>query len=64
MDIHRQHHKYLGFVWGTDSEVQYYMFRVLPFGLATACYSFTKLIRKATDQVLACSRAKSNCLLG
>ena len=37
--------KYLGFRWGNENEVQHYVFTVLPFGLATACYLFTKLTR-------------------
>ena len=37
--------KYLDFQWGTNDVQQYYVFTVLPFGLATACYIFTKLIR-------------------
>ena len=35
------HHKYLGFAWNK----KFYTFMVLPFGLASACYIFTKLLR-------------------
>ena len=45
VDIFPGHHKYLGFRWDTNSETNYYVFTVLPFGLATACYLFTKLMR-------------------
>ena len=45
VEITDLHWKYLGFQWGTNDEQQYYVFTVLPFGLATACYIFTKLIR-------------------
>ena len=45
VDITTLHWKYLGFQWGTNDGQQYYMFTVLPFGLASACYIFTKLIR-------------------
>ena len=45
VDIHQEHWKYLGFAWGVGSELSYYVFGVLPFGLATACYLFTKLLR-------------------
>ena len=41
VDIAEVHHKYLGFSWGGC----YYVFTVLPFGLSTACYMFTKLLR-------------------
>ena len=34
------HHKYLGFEW----KGRFFVFTVLPFGLCTACYLFTKLL--------------------
>ena len=45
VDIHRQHWEYLGFSWGQGPNAGYYVFSVLPFGLSTACYLFTKLMR-------------------
>ena len=45
VDIHRQHRQYLGFSWHHESNIGYYVFSVLPFGLSTACYLFTKLMR-------------------
>ena len=38
--------KYLGFsfVW-PDGRVRYFIFNVLPFGLSSACYLFTKMFR-------------------
>ena len=41
VDSAEKHHKYLGFLW----KDKYYVFTVLPFGLCTACYLFTKLMR-------------------
>ncbi len=41
VDIADIHHKYLGFTWAN----RFYVFTVLPFGLASACYMFTKLLR-------------------
>ena len=41
VDIASEHWKYLGFSW----EDRFYVFTVLPFGLSTACYMFTKLVR-------------------
>ena len=41
VDIHAESQKFLGFEW----EHKHYVFTVLPFGLATACYVFTKLLR-------------------
>ena len=41
VDIAKVHQKYLGFSWGG----RYYMFTVLPFGLSSACYAFTKPLR-------------------
>ena len=40
IDIAQAHHKYLGFAWGE----KFYVFTVLPFGLCTACYIFTKVL--------------------
>ena len=44
IDIHPDHHKYLGFSWNFEV-IRYFQFTVLPFGLATACYVFTKMLR-------------------
>ena len=41
VDIAEEHCKYLGFAW----HGRFYMFTVLPFGLSSACYMFTKLLR-------------------
>ena len=41
VDIADIHWKYLGFAWAG----KYYVFTVLPFGLSSACYVFTKLLR-------------------
>ena len=41
VDINEEHWRYLGFYW----KEQHYVFKVLPFGLSTACYAFTKLLR-------------------
>ena len=48
VDIHEKHWQYLGFAWEKGGEPKYYVFVVLPFGLATACYWFTKLLRPLT----------------
>ena len=45
VDIYEPHRKYLGFSWVLQGVTQFYVFAVLPFGLATACYAFTKLLR-------------------
>ncbi len=45
VDIVEGHCKYLGFAWGTGSSCCFFEFTVLPFGLSTACYMFTKLLR-------------------
>lgn len=45
IDIHKEHWRYLGFLWALNSSVEYYVFCVLPFGLATVCYDFAKLMR-------------------
>ena len=45
VDIHPEYQKYLGFQWKTHDKVKNYVFTVLPFGLSSACYLFTKLMR-------------------
>ena len=45
MDIHVDCWHYLGFSWGEASNKKWYTFKVLPFGLASACYVFTKLLQ-------------------
>ena len=45
LDIFPQHWQYLGFTWDMGSGNKYFTFTVLPFGLSTACYAFTKLMR-------------------
>ena len=45
VEIFQPHWTYLGFSWGSQGHMDYYVFTVLPFGLATACYVFTKLLR-------------------
>ena len=46
VDINVDSWPYLGFSWQNPGEHRhYFMFRVLPFGLSTACYMFTKLLR-------------------
>ena len=45
VDIHKDSQAFLGFSWGEGVNRQFYTFTVLPFGLASACYVFTKLLR-------------------
>ena len=45
VDIYEPHWQFLGFKWEIQGVPQFYLFTVLPFGLATACYVFTKLLR-------------------
>ena len=44
VDICPLHWQYLGFSWESGQGTNYYVFKVLPFGLSTACYVFTKLM--------------------
>ena len=43
VDIIPQHQQYLAFAWGEGHSRRYFVFTVLPFGLATAPYVFTKI---------------------
>ena len=36
---------YLGFSWVINGETKYFVFTVLPFGLSTSPYIFTKVVR-------------------
>ena len=46
LDVFSEHQPYLGFSWKMDGETpSYFMFTVLPFGLTSAPYIFTKLLR-------------------
>ena len=46
VDISEDSWPYLGFSWSMPGGCRrFFMFRVLPFGLSTACYVFTKLLR-------------------
>ena len=45
LDINSNFWKFLGFSWSFDGVVRYFVFRVLPFGLSSACYLFTKMFK-------------------
>ena len=45
VDIFEQHTDFLGFSWTFGDVDRYFKFKVLPFGLSSACYIFTKLTR-------------------
>jgi hypothetical protein len=45
IDIFPDHRKYLGFSWKFDDQDRFFCFNVLPFGLTSAPYIFTKLTR-------------------
>ena len=45
IEIHPEHCKFLGFEWTVkDGCTRYFQFCVLPYGLASACYVFTKVL--------------------
>ena len=46
INIHPDYHKFLGFHWKfRDGSTRYFQYTVLVFGLSTACYVFTKIMR-------------------
>ena len=46
LDIHPAHHELLGFAYHDyTGKIRYFCFRVLPFGLATAGFIFTQVLR-------------------
>ena len=51
IEIHPEHRKFLGFEWTfEEGSTRYFQFCVLPFGLASACYVFTKALRPFTKR--------------
>ena len=49
VEIFEPHRTYLGFQWCYHGKLTYFMFNVLPFGLSTAPYIFTKLLKPAVS---------------
>ncbi|CAG2220339.1 unnamed protein product [Mytilus edulis] len=45
INIFNPHTEFLGFSWKYENTVKWYKFLVLPFGLSSACYIFTKITR-------------------
>jgi hypothetical protein len=45
LDINPNLWKFLGFSWSFSGVERYFVFRVLPFGLSSACYLFTRMFR-------------------
>lgn len=45
LDINEKFWEYLGFSWSFEGVPRYFVFRVLPFGLSSACYLFTRMLR-------------------
>ena len=47
IDICEEHRKFLSFKWpSSDGVIKFYEFKVLPFGLTSAPYFFTKVVRQ------------------
>lgn len=51
IEIFLEHRKFLGFHYEFDNELRYFVFNVLPFGIATAGYIFTKVLREVVKHV-------------
>ena len=45
MDIFYPHQQFLDFAWGFEGVTRHFTFAVLPFGLSTACFCFSKFFR-------------------
>ena len=45
IDIFDSHQTYLGFSWDIKGTTEYFVFTVLPFGLSSAQFVFTKVVR-------------------
>ncbi|XP_060080812.1 uncharacterized protein LOC132560179 [Ylistrum balloti] len=46
IEIYPDHQTYLGFAWNFEGKLRYFVFKVLPFGLSTAGYIFSKVTRE------------------
>ncbi|VDI76235.1 Hypothetical predicted protein [Mytilus galloprovincialis] len=46
IEIREEHKQYLGFSWIIDGVANYFVFNVLPFGIASAGYIFTKVLKE------------------
>ena len=60
VDIFPPHQQYLGFSWKFSGVVRCFCFTVLPFGVSSACYCFTKLSRPLLKRWRAMSH---NCFV-
>ena len=45
MNINKAYHKYLSFSWSDNGVIKYHVFTVLAFGLVTAPFVFTKVVK-------------------
>ncbi|VDH99277.1 Hypothetical predicted protein [Mytilus galloprovincialis] len=46
IEIREEHKQYLGFSWIIDGVANYFVFNVLPFGIASAGHIFTKVLKE------------------
>ena len=51
VEIFEGHQTYLGFSWkhSNSSQMEFYVFTVLPFGLSSAPHEFTKILKPLWD---------------
>ena len=49
IEIFESHQTYLGFQWQYHGKTTFFVFNVLPFGLSTAPYIFTKILKPAVN---------------
>ena len=54
IEIAPQHQKYLGFSWVIDNAQRFFEFTVLPFGLSSAPYIFTKVLKPLVSHWRSC----------
>ncbi len=54
VDIAPQYHKYLGFSWCIDGLQRHFEFTVLPFGLTSAPFIFTKIMKPMVTHWRSC----------
>lgn len=54
IQIAPEHYKYLGFSWCIEGKLRYFVFSVLPFGLSSAPFIFTKILKPLVSHWRSC----------
>ena len=56
INIYSEHQTFLGYAWPFCGKLRYFSLKVLPFGLSSACFCFTKVLRPLVNRWRSMSR--------